>query len=113
MYVYHTHTHTHTHIIYVHENIYVHTHTDGTQRQATGGELMMTVVVWYALNIGWNLSNKNLCNLLKLPLTACALQMTLGSCFMMLQWVFKMRKAPAVECVLYRMCSLYDAPVGL
>ncbi len=62
------------------------------KRQATGVELLVIVVVWYTLNVGWNLSNKNLCNLLKLPLTASALQMTLGSCFMMMQWVFKTRK---------------------
>ena len=41
----------------------------GAKRQTTGLELLVIVVVWYTLNVGWNLSNKNLCNLLKLPLS--------------------------------------------
>ena len=51
----------------------------------------------HKLEQGWNLSNKNLCNLLKLPMTATALQMTLGSTFMVSQWVFKTRKPPAAK----------------
>mmetsp|Transcript_66149 Transcript_66149/g.96864 ORF Transcript_66149/g.96864 Transcript_66149/m.96864 type:complete len:430 (+) Transcript_66149:22-1311(+) len=64
------------------------------KRQVTSFQLAGMVVVWYALNVGWNLSNKNLCNLLKLPMTATALQMCLGSLFITSQWVFKRREMP-------------------
>jgi len=57
-------------------------------------QLVAMIALWYSLNVGWNLSNKNLCNLLGLPMTATFMQCTLGTFFMMMTWVLKMRSVP-------------------
>ena len=67
------------------------------KREVAGVELMVMMMLWYALNVGWNLCNKNLCNMLKLPITASAMQMIVGCSMMMSTWALKMRKMPNLE----------------
>ena len=69
------------------------------------------VVLWYSLNVGWNLSNKNLCNRLKLPMTATFMQCTLGTFFMIMTWVMKLRPVPRGQLWADRQASLSAADI--
>jgi drug/metabolite transporter (DMT)-like permease len=67
------------------------------KRAVAGLELFVMVVLWYGLNVGWNLANKNLCNMIKLPITASAMQMSFGLMLMISQWMMKTRRMPRSE----------------
>jgi solute carrier family 35, member E1 len=53
--------------------------------------------LWYALNIVYNIANKNALNALPLPWTVGAAQLGAGSLWVGLQWALRLRAAPRLE----------------
>lgn len=71
----HTHTQTHTHI---HETL----------------KTCVCFVLWYALNVFYNVDNKIALNMLPLPLTVSTLQLIVGWLWFCPIWLLRLRKVP-------------------
>eukprot|EP00752_Nemacystus_decipiens_P001588 g1549.t1 len=52
--------------------------------------------LWYALNIGYNITNKKALNAIALPWSISVLQLVVGSIFVLPLWMLKLREAPGL-----------------
>ncbi|CAM9965560.1 unnamed protein product [Ectocarpus sp. 6 AP-2014] len=52
--------------------------------------------LWYALNIGYNITNKKALNAIALPWSISVLQLIVGSIFVLPLWMLKLRDAPGL-----------------
>ncbi|CAN0129178.1 unnamed protein product [Scytosiphon promiscuus] len=53
--------------------------------------------LWYALNIGYNITNKKALNAIALPWSISVAQLVVGSIFVVPLWVLKLREAPGLN----------------
>eukprot|EP00903_Cladosiphon_okamuranus_P013807 g12850.t1 len=53
--------------------------------------------LWYALNIGYNITNKKALNAIALPWSVSVLQLVVGSIFVLPVWMLKLRDAPGLN----------------
>ena len=51
-------------------------------------------LLWYALNIQYNIANKKVLNVLPLPLTVASVQLGIGALYVGLIWFFQVRPTP-------------------
>lgn len=54
-------------------------------------------MLWYILNIGYNIYNKKLLNALPLPWLMASVQLVVGIFYVLPLWILKIRKAPKVS----------------
>ena len=54
------------------------------------------ISLWYALNIHYNLVNKRVLNHIPLPYTVATLQLFIGSIYVTLLWIFRIRGFPSI-----------------
>ncbi|CAM9382710.1 unnamed protein product [Choristocarpus tenellus] len=53
--------------------------------------------LWYALNVGYNITNKKTLNAISFPWTLSVVQLVVGSLFVLPLWGLRLRKAPGLS----------------
>ncbi|KAG5190996.1 triose-phosphate transporter family-domain-containing protein [Tribonema minus] len=71
--------------------------TDGPAQKAKRLKVLGYFVLWYLLNIGYNISNKATLNRVALPWLVSSVQLVIGSMYIALVWGLKLRKAPKLS----------------
>lgn len=72
---------------------------DGSEVKAAAGSVKVAAYfgLWYLFNIGYNIYNKRLLNVLPLPWMAATAQMGIGLFYVLPLWATKLRKAPKLS----------------